>query len=161
MSWSELDEFLWARMPVPLEEAEAIPLSPSGLIEIFWLLNEVFRPVHARVRSLPYRTMFEAGAEEAIVRFAWNPTPEAWGDLKPGVWRVLLERHEQMLMVCMGNAAEGEPRMTFIPKELPDSDRLPAQMLEWHLRMSLPWRPQDRSRDEARGAASAPSLRRQ
>jgi len=161
MSWDELHAFLENRLGKPLDMAEPRPLTPWQVIEALWPLRDVFAPVHARVRSLPYRPMFEADADEAIVNFAWSPSAETWNDLKPGVWRVLLERYEQMLTVCAANEAEGRPRMTIIPRELPEDELLSAQMLEWLLRMSLPWQPGDRSRDQAPGNAPAPSLRHQ
>lgn len=122
-------------------------LSGWDVVEILWPLNDMFRPRLREIRSLPYDASFEAAADDAIRAFAETPEAATWKTIPAGAWRVLLERHQQLLVVAMANEAAGNP-MTVMPAGLSQQDRLAGLMLLLLLRMKLPFPAADRSRTE-------------
>lgn len=117
-------------------------------MEIMWPLNDMFRARLHEIRTLPYDAAFEAEADAAIGRMA-DDAAEAWTGLSPGAWRVLLERHLQMLAVAAANMAAGNPLMTLPPgPPLSEGDLRVGLALTWLLRMKLPFPEADRARYE-------------
>lgn len=124
---------------------------------IMWPLNDVFRARMPEIGALPYEEKFESEADNAIMRMPDDPK-DAWSNLSPGAWRVLLERHTQMLVVATLNEAAGNPLMQFPPGvALSEEDMRVALALFWLLEMKLPFPVDDRShyefpqRPEAKG----------
>lgn len=117
-------------------------------LEIMWPLNDLFRPRLHEIRALPYDPEFEAEADAAIERMA-EDAAGAWAGLSPGAWRVLLERHLQMLVVATANMAVGNRLMTLPPgPPLTDEELRVALALLWLLQMKLPFPAVDRSLHE-------------
>ena len=85
----------------------------------------------------------ERRADDAIRDFAYRRG--TWDALPVGTWRVLLERHLQMLTVLTANAAHGTQVSMTVPRELLESARLGFAVLFWLYRMKLQWPPDDRS----------------
>lgn len=117
------------------------------LIELFWPLNDMFRARLPELRSLPYDEAFEGEADAALIAFSERPDASAWASISPGAWRVLLERHQQMLVLAVANEKAGNP-MCAIPAGAEEADQRIGLMLIWLLRMKLPFPPADRSRLE-------------
>lgn len=141
----------------PLDEIAPQPLSGWEYVEHIWPLNDVFRPHIERIRSVRYRPRYESGADRAVEAFVERPVSETWHDLNAGVWRVLLERHMQMLTVALTNDANGNEHFTFIPAGLPKPCVMPGLMLLWLHSTELPSPPKDRSTLELpAGAPPAP-----
>ena len=115
-----------------------VPVSGGRLVEILWPMNDVFRPYLERIRSIEYSPHFEAEADTAIERFAEDPRAETWNDVSPGAWRVLLERHIQMLRVARLNEMAGNI-VTVFPAGLPKEAELPGAMLLLLHGMKLPF----------------------
>lgn len=136
--FDELHAFLVDATGLLEREWHPLELSPWGLLNALWPMSDVFRPKMDRLNSVPYESRAEAGADEAILAFARRGAAD-WQDLSADVWRVLVERHTQMLMVCMANEAAGRKTMWLIPAQLPESHRTRAAVLEWWLRMELPF----------------------
>ncbi len=125
------------------------PLSISGwrVIELLWPLNPVFRQHLAEIRSIRYLPRFAAEADAAIIAAVDRPISEAWAEASPGAWRVLLERHQQMVSVAMANERAGQ-HVTAMPHGLDEDQQRAALMLLLLLRMKLPFPIADRSRLE-------------
>lgn len=121
------------------------PISPDQLLEHLWWLNDVFRPELARIVTLPYDASYEAEADEALSNLARDDNTTSWAHCTPGAWRVLLERHIQMLLVATANMAAGESVITYLPKGMKASDKRIGLALLFLPRMKLPWPPEDRS----------------
>jgi hypothetical protein len=140
----------------PLDEVPPIPLSGWDVVTALWPLNDVFRPHIARIRTVRYEARFEPDANAAIEAFAGAPVAETWSDLSAGTWRVLLERHQQMLVVAMANERAGNP-VTVMPPGLSATARLAGAMLLLLHSMKLPFPLADRSQLELpEGSPPAP-----
>lgn len=130
---------------MPLEQIQPVPVSGWELVEILWPLNDYFRPRLDRIKTLHYDPSCEAAADYAIEAFADHPILETWRELPLPVWRVLLERQQQLILVALVNEKEGNT-ITHLPDGLPDSARLPGVMLLLLHGMKLPWPAKDRAR---------------
>lgn len=127
-----------------MDEVDGVNLSGWDVVELMWPLNDMFRARLMEIGPLRYDAAFEAEADEAIKAMADDPVAP-WAGLSPGAWRVLLERHQQLLTVAAANEAAGNP-MIKLPAGLEEGDRRIALMLIFLLRMKLPSPPADRSR---------------
>ena len=127
---------------------EVEKLSGWRVVELLWPLNDMFRARWEKIRHLPYIAGFESHADAAIRAFAEAPGAGTWAALPNGVWRVLLERHQQMIAVALANEAAGNPVIS-LPAGLSEDDQRIGLMLLFLLEMKLPWPPTDRSRDPA------------
>ncbi|PHR52925.1 MAG: hypothetical protein COA47_17430 [Robiginitomaculum sp.] len=129
----------------PLEECLPRDVSCKETCAILWQLNDIFRPHIHRIRTLEYFSEKEEEADRAIEVFAFNPVPQAWDNISPGAWRVLLERQQQILVAINVNEIKGRENFTFMPADLPETYLLPGLMLLLLHGMKLPWPPDDRS----------------
>lgn len=137
-----------------------VPISPMEALEIFWGLNDIFRKALPKIKDLAYSSEYETKADEAIEAFAKRPVEKTWGKYPPPVWRVLLERHQQLLVTILANEAANQENFGIIPLQLPNEAKLPFLMLFWLHQMKLPQPPTDRHNLELPVNAQAPSLRR-
>ena len=155
-----LDAFAARHLGYALEYAEPHPISPLETLSILWSLNDVFRPRLLELRAQQYSVGHETAADRAIVHFAREPGADAWAELPAATWRVLLERHEQMLMTVAANHLSGRREFMAIPLGLPESARLGFAMLFWLYGMKLPWPPDGRPSLELPEGSAAEYLRR-
>lgn len=131
-----------------MKEEAGVVITGERYMEIMWPLNDMFRARLHLFRHLPYDPAFEKQADEAILRLEHNPA-SAWENLPLEVWRVLLERHAQMLAVAAANMVAGNPLTTLPPgPPLSDSDLRVGLAFLWLLKMKLPFPAGDRSRYE-------------
>lgn len=138
--FSELMVFLEQMTGLSAEEWIPAPRTPWQLAEALWPMWDTFRPRAQRLKVLPYLRRHEQAADEAIIDFAVSG--QEWTDALPaGVWRVLLERHMQMLTVCMLNEGVIGGFTWHLPAQLPAEYETRAAVLEWWLRMKLPFPP--------------------
>lgn len=152
-------EYFESILGKPLSQFPPMPVSGWEVVEILWPLNEIFRPLLYRIRSIRYDERFESAADKAIEKYIkLNNFKKAWDGLPGEVWRVLLERHIQLLAVALANEMAGNP-VTVLPPGLPDSARLSGIMLLLLHGMKLPWPPEDRSEFEFPEGGPHPSLR--
>ncbi len=129
----------------PLQQVPPVSVSGMGMVEIIWPLNEMFRPFLTCIRTIKYDSKYEAAADKAIELYVKNPGPSIWDSLPGEVWRVLLERHNQLIVTGMANEAAGNKKFTSLPLGLPESAKLGGVMLLWLHSMPLPFPPEDRS----------------
>ena len=141
-----------------LDEMPPVPLTAWEVLEILFPLNDIFRPQLEEIRATRYCAHYEWWADAAIEDFAAHPVAEAWHNLSPCVWRVLLERHQQMLVLAGANLSQGLPVFTVIPRGLPQRAYLPVMMLLWLHSMELPCPPKDRSKLDLPDCVSSRSL---
>lgn len=160
MSFDLFRRYLESRLGVDLDSVKPIPLTGWQVVEILWPLNDVFRPHLHAVRRLSYQPDFEDDADRAIETFVLQGNPKAFSGYRPETWRVLLERHQQMLMVALANEAAGN-HVTYLPAELQDDARLPALMLALLHEMELPFPVADQGSLELPPGAPPSSLRQQ
>lgn len=151
-------EYFEAVLGQPIDTLRPEPVSGWDVVEALWPLNELFRPHLARIRSIRYDAAYEAAADDAIEAYVAAPKARTWRKLKPKTWRVLLERHQQMLTVALANELEGNRAITRLPHGLPELARLPGLMLLLLHGMTLPFPPEDRSALELPEGATPESL---
>jgi len=128
----------------PMADVPPIRLSGSDVISIVWPLNDIFRPHMDRTKSVRYEARYEPEADEAVETFAGHASVDVWLSVSAGAWRVLLERHVQVLMLAKANLAAAHP-VTIIPHGLPEKSKLPWIMLTLLHSMALPFPVEDRS----------------
>lgn len=113
-------------------------LSGMNVVEVLWPLNDLFRPHLKDVGELPYESRNEADADAAIEGFVARGEV-AWCNLPAGVWRVLMERHQQALVVSCANDAAGNSAFMTIPAALPEAALRGAAMIYLLHGMTLPF----------------------
>ncbi|MAZ33420.1 MAG: hypothetical protein CMO06_09775 [Thalassospira sp.] len=138
----EIEDWILSATGKPLSETPPKRVEFWTVVEGLWSLNEIFRPHFEAIRTIRYRARSEGAADDAILAFV-NSGPDAWEDIPQGAWRVLLERHTQMILVACANQAAQQT--TVIPASLRDDQLTPYLMLFWLLRMKLPFPAEDRS----------------
>mgnify|MGYP000904712752 FL=1 len=117
-------------------------------LEIMWPLNDMFRAKLATIRTVPYEPSFESEADDAIRNLANNPS-DAWSNISDGAWRVLFERHLQMMELAREHIRIGKHLMTLPPGPgLTDDELRVGLALSWLLQMKLPFPVRDLSRYE-------------
>lgn len=121
-------------------------LSGMDVVGALWPLNDVFRPHLNDVGRLPYEPQYEAAADNAVQSFVAHG-PAAWAELPAGVWRVLMERHLQALVVASANEVAGNLDFMLVPEEMPDASIPGAAMIYMLHGMTLPFPVKPRSAD--------------
>lgn len=117
-------------------------------LKIMWPLNDMFRARLPIIRAIPFDPTFEPEADEAIRNLAKDPA-SAWSNLSDGTWRVLLERHLQMIDLALANIRAGKHLMTLPPGPgMSDDDLRVGLALFWLLEMKLPFPMRDLSHYE-------------
>lgn len=132
---------------MPDEWGRPRTLSGLDVVAALWPLNDLFRPHLADVGLLPYEQRHEADADAAIEGFIGRGV-SAWTNLPAGVWRVLMERHLQALVVASANEAAGNSAFMKVPEALPDASIPGAAMIYMLHGMALPYPVKQRSSDE-------------
>lgn len=141
-----------------LSRMRPVRISGWRVAEILWPLNGLFKADYHRVASLPYDPGFGPEVDAAIIGAAESGSLGALEGLSPGGKRVLLERHQQMLLVALANEAAGES-VGSIPEGLPAEAELPLLMLLYLHEMGLPFESEDRSQSQWPGGFPPASLR--
>lgn len=113
-------------------------VSGDDVLEILWPMNDMFRARLPNIRKLPYDPSFEEEADRIIVAWSKNESMEG----SDGAWRVLLERHQQLLVIAMANKVQNNP-VTVMPEGLSAQEQLVGLALLLLLRMKLPFPPRD------------------
>jgi len=132
---------------MPDEWGRPRQLSGMDVVAALWPLNDLFRPHMADVGQLPYEAKYEVDADAAIEGFIGHGV-SAWASLPAGIWRVLMERHLQALVVASANEAAGNTAFMAIPNDLPDASIPNAAMIYMLHGMKLPFPVKQRSVDE-------------
>lgn len=126
-----------------LESCRPVGLGGYDTLESLWPLNDIFRPHLHRLKTVRYKEQHEVAADEAIKNFVLNG--DDWSSLSPVVLRVLLERHQQAILLCTANALADNPVVMYAPAELTGIDLTKfAIVFLWHS-MSLPYPVTDES----------------
>lgn len=132
---------------MPDEWGAARTLSGMEVVEALWPLNDLLRPHLADIGTLPYESLHEAEADAAIAGYVAHGA-KAWANLSAGVWRVLMERHQQALVVASANEAAGNAAFMTIPAALPKASLQGAAMIYLLYGMTLPFPVKPRSLGE-------------
>lgn len=141
-----------------LEAFEPQPFFATQVLEVLWPLNARFRPHLAQIGSVAYAAAFEPEADEAIQALVL--VDDDWSGVSPGAWRVLLERHIQLLFIAQQLAAAGSV-MTRVPSGLAKHHQARIAIADLLHAMKLPLAPADRAGFALpEGAQGEPSLRR-
>src|SRR3990167_721820 len=123
---------------MPDEWGRPRTLSGMDVVAALWPLNDLFRPHLGDVGRLPYEPRYEADADNAVEGFVVHG-PAAWAELPAGVWRVMMERHLQALVVASANEAAKNSAFMTIPESLPDTSIPCAAMIYMLHGMKLPF----------------------
>lgn len=101
----ELQQQLVERtLGLALESTRPVDMSIEEVTQALWPLNERFRPHLAQIQSLAYDQRLEGAADGAVERLVLHGA--AWDGEPSGVWRVLLERHLQVMQLLALKAGE-------------------------------------------------------
>lgn len=143
----------------PIGATRPVKLSGADTAAALWELNDLFRTNLAQLRTLAYDPAFEAETDVVIEAVVMRYPGATWSALSAGAWRVLLERHQQALVVALANEAAGNPVMS-IPEGFPESARTGAAVLFLLHGMTLPFPAADRSGFEVPEGALPATLSR-
>ncbi len=121
-------KFLEDRLGGPLDISALRPVAGIEAATALWPLHELFQPHVYRIKTISYDAHLEEEADAAIERYVSDPRPEAWDDLPPGVWRVLLERFNQVMKLTT-DKENADIMWTVLPLGLDEPARLGALML--------------------------------
>ena len=141
MPCPEADSFFLSVLSGFDENAAPSAVSPARYLQLMWPLNAAFKSKAARLATLAYDPLFEEDADQALLRLTSAMPAKAWKKCSIGCWRVLYERHTQMLMLAMTNDAEGARSLTQLPAGLNEDQQRTGLALTFMLRMKLPWPP--------------------
>jgi len=141
MPFPEADHFFHSVLSGFDANAPAVGISPARYIALMWAWNEVFKAKAARLDAMGYDPLFEEDADKALLRLTSAAPGKAWKRCSTGCWRVLYERHVQMLTLAMTNEVERSPALAFLPAGLSDDQQRTGLALIFMLRMKLPWAP--------------------
>lgn len=122
-------------------------ISGMDVVAALWPLNDLFRPHLGDVGALPYEPSSEAAADAAVEGYVVHG-PSAWANLPAKVWRVLMERHQQALVVASANEVAGNSAFMAVPVDLPDASIQGAAMIYMLHGMELPYPVKQRSAAE-------------
>lgn len=122
---------------MPDEWGEPRTFTGLQVVEILWPLNDFFRTQLTANLNVAYQAQYEQQADEAIMAYIMEGS-DAWHSLPAGVWRVLLERHLQSLMVASANELNN-PNFFTMPKALPEASLLGAAMIYLMYQMKPPF----------------------
>jgi len=145
MPFPEADSFFHSVLSGFDANAPAVSISPARYLWLMWEWNAVFKAKAARLAALSYDPLFEEDADKALLRLTSASPAKAWKRCSTGCWRVLYERHVQMLMLAMTNQAERATMLVQLPAGLDDDQQRTGLALIFMLRMKLPWAPAMRS----------------
>jgi len=145
MPFPEADSFFHSVLSGFDADAPAVGISPARYIQLMWEWNAVFKGKAARLAALGYDPLFEEHADKALLRLTAADPSKAWKRCSTGCWRVLYERHVQMLMLAMTKEAERATFLTHLPAGLDEERQRTGLALICMLRMKLPWAPAMRS----------------
>lgn len=132
---------------MPDEWGKPRMLSGMDIVAALWPLNDLFRPHLADVGALPYEPSSEAAADAAVEGYVVHGS-SAWENLPAKVWRVLMERHQQALVVASANEVAGNSAFMAVPVDLPDASIPGAAMIYMLHGMKLPYPVKHRSAAE-------------
>lgn len=141
-----------------LQTFSPVPLSATTVLQTLWPMHERFRPALYQIRSVAYSPTFEVEANEAIEALLLQG--DDWADLSPGAWRVLLERHQQLLLVALMLERQGKP-MSQVPDGVGEAVQSAVAIADLLHSMKLPLPPEDRSAFELPAGAHVESTLRQ
>ena len=141
----------------PLDTVTPVHLSGWQCVEALWPLNDRFFPAIERIRALPYDATFEAEADSAIEQLVTNLQAD-WSGVSSGAWRVLLERHQQALVLALANETAGNPLMPIPPGFSSDQTTVAVALFLLH-GMKLPFPVADRSGFEIPVGSARATLR--
>ena len=107
----------------PLDTMPPVHMTINQAAQALWPLNDRFRPRLEQIQALPYDKAQEAAADAAVERLVLDDSD--WSGEQLGVWRVLWERHSQVLTLLGLKATEaGSWDAPFIPVPEPASASL-------------------------------------
>lgn len=127
----------------PLQSCSPEALDGHDTMECLWPLNERFRPRLHQIKTIRYRKQHEKTADHAIRDFVLNNAD--WNDLPLVTWRVLLERHQQAITLCVANTMKKNASLMFIPSGLSESARTRFAVAFLWYAMKLPYPVTDES----------------
>lgn len=130
-----------AELNQPMENLQPIPLGGYDTLECLWPLNERLKPRLEHIKTVSYRKQFEKAADKAIEDYLMKD--DDWSALPLVVWRILLERHQQAITLCVTNAQAENTAVMFMPAALSGSARTKFAVAFLWYAMKLPYKVTD------------------
>ncbi|WP_145491676.1 hypothetical protein [Yersinia rohdei] len=127
----------------PLQSCFPSEISANDTLEYLWPLNDRFHPRLHQIKTVRYRKQYERAADQAIKDFVLKGAE--WDELPLVVWRVLLERHQQAILVCVANIMANNSPLMHVPEELTALARTKFAVVFLCYAMKLPYKLTDES----------------
>ncbi|HGA8628018.1 TPA: hypothetical protein ACITOM_000086 [Salmonella enterica subsp. enterica serovar Mississippi] len=138
-----LEMLCQTELGLPLESLKPVPLGGYETLECLWPLNERFRPRMEQIKTISYRKQFEKAADAAIESYLTKD--DDWSGLPLVVWRVLIERHQQAIIMCITNALSENAGFMPVPVGLSQTARTKFAVAFLWYAMKLPYKVTDES----------------
>ncbi|ECI5214684.1 hypothetical protein DUQ17_22305 [Salmonella enterica subsp. diarizonae] len=133
-----LEMLCQTELALPLVSLKSVPLGGYETLECLWPMNDRFRPRMEQIKTISYRKQFEKAADEAIGSYLTKD--DDWSGLPLVVWRVLIERHQQAILMCVTNALAENSGVMPIPAGLSESARTKFAVAFLWYAMKLPYK---------------------
>lgn len=127
----------------PLANSQPVSLGGYDTLECLWPLNERFKPRMAQIKTISYKKQFEKAADDAIEAFLTKD--DDWSELPLVIWRVLIERHQQSILLCIANAVAENSGVMPLPLGLSEAARTKFAVAFLWYAMKLPYKVTDES----------------
>jgi hypothetical protein len=114
-----LERFYALRIGEGWRQSSPRSVSTDQALQALWQLNDLYQQNYQLIASLSYASTYEKEADQALEKLVLGG---AWSgrDPKPIVWRVLLERQHQSMVVVLANELHNNDDFCTIPSELPE-----------------------------------------
>ncbi|OVZ94871.1 hypothetical protein CBW58_02020 [Yersinia frederiksenii] len=152
-----LSELCIRDLQQPLEACPPESIDGDTALEYLWPLQDRFRPRLHQLRTISYRRQYEREADKAIRNYVLED--DDWSDLPLVVLRVLLERYQQAIILCVANVSAGNRSLMHMPVSLSLSARTKFVTAFWLYLMKLPYPVTDESALDIESAFSGLSDR--
>ncbi|MDE9466874.1 hypothetical protein [Xenorhabdus bovienii] len=119
-----------------LDNLPPLPVTGFQALRFLWPLNDRFKSKINQINTANYLAKYEKQADKAIERYVFND--DNWDKLPLHVWRVLLERQTQALMLFTTSECT-ETSVLSMPTGLTNEAKTKFIALFWLHGMKLPF----------------------
>ncbi|EPL7527866.1 hypothetical protein RG484_001609 [Morganella morganii] len=119
-----------------LDKLPPVPVSGKQASEFLWPLNARFKNKYELIKTATYLCKYEKPADKAIENYVF--LNDSWDKLPLHVWRVLLERQIQALMLFTASDLH-QPSVMSVPIGLTADQNTKFAALFWLHGMKLPF----------------------
>ncbi|BBR06991.1 TPA: hypothetical protein ACYFH0_001898 [Klebsiella pneumoniae] len=138
-----LDALCRHELQNPLQSCQPESIDADTALEYIWPLQDRFRKRLHQLKTVRYRPQYEREADKAIRDYVLNDA--SWDDIPLVVLRVLLERYQQSIILCVANTLDKSRPLMHIPANLSPHAKTKFAVAFWLYLMKLPYEVTDES----------------